>query len=483
MSLAILLSCGAAAAQPPTGEAAYVLRGKQTEARLRAYHDRMDRLRAELVDALRVGALDLIRRLEPAPASVFGYGILPRIASDDAPPPPPKPQVVRYSWPWSDTLIAGEMHALDRIENELQRVSSGQGSVGQETYETLVTDYKKAVENRRPIDADIDYNWLWQRRIAERRPLYDRLQAQLDLEVQRLAQPDWAARPRTERASGFDPSAFVRIEHPSPHDHLVRVPILTDITDVDVVRAFVSAVESYWHVRSGEDEYRVRLSVTTFLPKDLYCSNSPLAPNRSEATCAQPAAGEHIDLVTHAARFPPDGAVLTTGAAALQLVGARALVLSPHSVAPRTLAHEFGHLLGFPDAYLRGYKDIGADGFQVLELVPDHADIMSSPGSGSVQARHFEGLIVAKAVHTAMQAGLDALYQRLDAAEAVMQFRKVLAMNAEHFGATLQLAKALDQTGRSDEAIVVWQRVLTLADAVQNGETSAMARQRLARRP
>src|SRR5262245_2979518 len=44
-----------------------------------------------------------------------------------------------------------------------------------------------------------------------------------------------------------------------------------------------------------------------------------------------------------------------------------------------------------------------------------------------------------------MKAGLDALYQRNDPAAAATQFRKVLAANPSHYGATLQLAKALDR--------------------------------------
>jgi tetratricopeptide (TPR) repeat protein len=122
---------------------------------------------------------------------------------------------------------------------------------------------------------------------------------------------------------------------------------------------------------------------------------------------------------------------------------------------------------------------ISADGFRVLELVTDNADIMANPGAGSVQARHFEGLIIAKDIGTNMAAGLDALYQRNDPVEAVARFRKVLERNPAHYGATLQLAKALDRAGKSDEALAWWKDILQMAEAAHDAETAGTARARL----
>ena len=105
---------------------------------------------------------------------------------------------------------------------------------------------------------------------------------------------------------------------------------------------------------------------------------------------------------------------------------------------------------------------------------------MSSISTGSVVAAHFEGLMAAREIQQEMQAGLMSLYQSNDPLAAVSHFRAVLARNPEHFGATLQLAKALDQAGLPDKAVIVWRRMLEMAEAARNVDTAAAARARLA---
>jgi tetratricopeptide (TPR) repeat protein len=115
-----------------------------------------------------------------------------------------------------------------------------------------------------------------------------------------------------------------------------------------------------------------------------------------------------------------------------------------------------------------------------MELVPSYEDIMSSPGAGSVLPRHFKALIAAKEIQTLMEAGLDALYKQANPAEAIAQFRQVLARNPEHYGATLQLAKALDRAGQPEQALPIWRKMLTMAEAANDAETLQTVRARLA---
>ena len=82
-----------------------------------------------------------------------------------------------------------------------------------------------------------------------------------------------------------------------------------------------------------------------------------------------------------------------------------------------------------------------------------------------------------------MTAGLDALYRRGDAAAAAVEFRKVLARNPSHYGATYQLATALDRAGQPKEARPLWEIVVVMAKQYNDQQTLATARARLARTP
>lgn len=80
----------------------------------------------------------------------------------------------------------------------------------------------------------------------------------------------------------------------------------------------------------------------------------------------------------------------------------------------------------------------------------------------------------------AMEAGLNAFYGRRDAAAAIPWFRRALQLSPDHYGATFQLARALDESGRRDEALPLWERVLSLGAAVHDEPTLKIARARLA---
>jgi Flp pilus assembly protein TadD len=81
---------------------------------------------------------------------------------------------------------------------------------------------------------------------------------------------------------------------------------------------------------------------------------------------------------------------------------------------------------------------------------------------------------------TLMRSGVDALYMRHDPTAAATEFRKVLQLNPLHYGATYQLATALDAAGKSDEARTMWGKMLPMAEAAQDKSTAERARARLA---
>jgi cytochrome c-type biogenesis protein CcmH/NrfG len=82
-----------------------------------------------------------------------------------------------------------------------------------------------------------------------------------------------------------------------------------------------------------------------------------------------------------------------------------------------------------------------------------------------------------------MKEGMDALYSGNDAASAEERFREVLRLNPTHYGATYQLATALDRMNRRGEATHLWKVVLQMAESYADEGTAATARSRLESRP
>jgi Flp pilus assembly protein TadD len=82
-----------------------------------------------------------------------------------------------------------------------------------------------------------------------------------------------------------------------------------------------------------------------------------------------------------------------------------------------------------------------------------------------------------------MQAGLDALYKDNKPHQAITQFRKVLALLPTHYGATYQLAVALDAAGTPDEARQLWAKMREMAEAINDQHTANTARARLQEQP
>jgi tetratricopeptide (TPR) repeat protein len=82
-----------------------------------------------------------------------------------------------------------------------------------------------------------------------------------------------------------------------------------------------------------------------------------------------------------------------------------------------------------------------------------------------------------------MKTGLDLLYTKKDAAGAAAQFRRVLELNPTHYGATYQLAVALDRSGRPNEAQPYWEKMLRMAGAINDQPTLATVRRRLGSTP
>jgi hypothetical protein len=366
--------------------------------RYRVYQDRLTRLHDTLAARLEAQAPDLRAKLEPVPPVAPGYRILPKLVPD--PPPHTGPARIissSYSWRRTEGLVERDESRLEKADAEVTRTGALPAADRRAGYEKLVADYKELVAGQKRIASHIAYNRLWQEEIARNPGAYDRLTALHDAVLERqalLSGPPGDevaaanAQPQVEALSRridqalrkFPTPGFVQVSHPAPHRWTITMRIYTDIEDQPFLDRIHAAVESHWHVRDGEDEFAMALDLRRVELARLYPGGDVPVP------------GAPIDLGQHQGRFPPDGAVLTTGAGTLHVLG-RAINLAPHDLAPRVLAHEFGHLLGFVDGYFRGYRDRGADGYEVLEVIIDPGDIMSAPGAGSVRRQHFEEIL------------------------------------------------------------------------------------------
>lgn len=474
----------APAPAPPQAPAPYIARGRDVEARQRDLTDRVTRFHDTLAVELRQAAPDLLPRLEPPPPIATGYQLLPRIVAGAASQPVTAASpLVSYGWRWSETLINRETAALAHMETSLRRAPAG--AARRASLDSIVTGYLALIDRKKGVDADVNYNWLWQAEITRVRSVFDRGTALQDAVMRaRGSQPTAQRAADSMRvADGLkadvqrvDAATFLTFER-SGTSWIITVPIVTDIEDTTFVNEFARVVSERWQARGPGMEYRVVAAIRVISPSMLYCPPAEARP------CAPPERGAAINMAAHLARFPAGAAVLTTGAGSTHFEGGRAVVLSPHDAPRYLIAHEFGHLLGFRDAYIRGFRDAANDGLIVTELVVDNGDVMGNSRDGSVRATHFERLLTVKDVPALMQAGLTAFYERNDARLAVARFQEVLSRQPFHYGAGFQLAKALDAMGEGTEAAAQWGKVLSAAQLIGDSATIRQVKERLAPRP
>lgn len=401
--------------RPAFSQVAYVTRGDEVEKNFRAYNDSIAAYYSLLSKVLNAKAPDLLPLIGAPHLVKSGYQVLPKLVQDFSSRTHPQDGSVSYSWPWTERMIEAERHHLMRSENELRNPLLPKNTLPKHDLEKLALDYQQLRAKAGNIDEHVRYNRFWQAAIAANRSSYDQATAlhaevvnreairaelrYLDVDStrasfvrsqiravantlgvnSRLSMREAVLTQRIDAALEPIRSPLVTLERRSS-DWVFRVPMYTDIEDRDFVASVKQAIENIWLVKDGPQVYRVELNIHYLRPEALY-ANSEF-----------PASGRVINLPEHLGRFPTDGAVLTTGALTTHVEGS-AIILGPHAISPRVLAHEFGHILGFRDRYIRGYRDLGADGFEVLETIADPGDIMALADSGAVRLSHFKALL------------------------------------------------------------------------------------------
>lgn len=427
------LSSSQRANEPPGKPSvpAHILRGDGVQERYHAYRRRLEQFHESLTVAVKTTATDLLPKLKRPEPVRHGYRTLPKIVPDaPVPTAPQRATSVAYSWPRTERMIDRELEDLARSEAELERAAALTPADRKTVYGKLADGYVARRERQENIDAHIKHNRFWQAAIAadrsrhdretqlhdavlERQAVHDALDAmaapdamdplgatddaalkkaldgikavdsslgRADLEMGLREREKMLAQIIHDATERIRASPFLRVDHPESHLWIFRVFFYTDIDDSGFVGFIKEAVEKIWRHRAGDDEFRVELSIS-FIPAARLYREAPM-----------PETGDEIDTSRHALLFPGDGAVLTTGALTTHVSG-RAIIFGPHDIAPRVLAHELGHILGFRDLYFRGYKDLGTDGYQVMEVIAEPGDIMGEPGTGRVLRRHFERMV------------------------------------------------------------------------------------------
>ena len=370
---------------------AWQSRGESVERQYKAFVANLEVDRLALRARIDARAPELASRLSPAPAAAveYGYQLLPKITPNSAPnQQPPRAVSAGFSWRGTQGLLEERERDLKLLHERLTHLAEQSGKA---ELNPLIDLYLAIERGQRVVDSQIKYNWFWQKDVVDHRPWYDGRTVLHDqvLERQRLLDQlalheDPQARSRERvlaeiiHAAAYgdlDVPSYATVATPRPGLQIVHLELETDIADAAFLERVKQAVESRWRVTSGNQEYRLELSI------------HPIK------LASPPAVGAHLDLEQHLKTFPPGPAILTTGALFTNAVSCCAVALGPGQVDENTLAHEFGHLFEFHDGYFRGYRDLGDDGLEVLEIFPDMGDIMCSPGNGRVLASHFEALI------------------------------------------------------------------------------------------
>ncbi len=358
----------------------YVERGDAVEAQFRAHAARLEAFFDRLREAVARSAPEWLPELEaedpPPQPGVHGYQLLPEIVDEADASRRTSVSTFSYSWPITEIYIQGEARKLDAAVSRFDDAAAGPRI--RAVLRDSIDLYRALINDLETIDQYVQYNRFWQRAIVEDRVRFDRMTALYDTLAGGTSGDTNDA--VAELLGRPDVPVFVAAEGTAGGTPVLRLPVYTDIEDDTFLDRVEAGVEAMWRVESaGTLDVRFRR----------------IPAGRLYAGGRAPDVGDPIDLVAHAARFPDDGAVLTTGAESTHGFVGRYVALGPGSVTVRTLAHEFGHVLGFVDGYLRGYRNLGDDGFEILEWTSGFDDIMSAPREGRVLRAHFERMIEA----------------------------------------------------------------------------------------
>ena len=339
-----------------------------------------------LVRARAARAAELVAVLEPEPprARAHGWGVLPDLV-DDGPVLPVEPAEPRsYSL---EALSLGSAADFRDAALLAARVAADPNL----PLAPWVAEFRRLRERLQNLEDHLEYHAQWQVEAVEHREWFasrnrisDRVRHLLELEAQASPSRELERREVMQLVAPFRPTAGLRVRTARDGRRVLALEVVTDIADERFLERVEQAVERVFSEDDAARAARFALELTF----------RPIAPGELYQDGA-PAHGAAVDLDRHLARFAPGTQVLTTGAASTYAWTGRAVILGPAPIARRVLAHEFAHLLGFEDAYLRAYEGEpdAAFGVVLVEWVGLSDDLMGSPGRGRLTPAMIERLL------------------------------------------------------------------------------------------
>ena len=244
------------------------------------------------------------------------------------------------------------------------------------------------------MEENLNYHARWQQEVQSHRRWFeshnrivDRVRVWRELDADADAEEfDRSERELHGQLAHFVPTSALRIAHAADGRARLQLRVTTDIEDADYLeRVRLAVIEPFARAAEREGiDLQLEVQWSRISPQKLYAPEPPPT-------------GQSLDREEHLSRFPSDTLVFTTGVESTVALTGRAVILGCCEIAPRVLAHEFGHLLGFDDAYVRGFEGDpdSVYGAVLVEWVGLFDDLMGNPAGGEVSRAMLEQLLSA----------------------------------------------------------------------------------------
>ncbi len=360
------------------------------DTQVRNFASNMKHAHAALIEQVRRRAPKLLERLSPEPPKPrpSGYGLLPPIFDDLA---------------FEDVELTETRYSIEEVTTAFTADLSDATALAKKGPGTPAdlraqVDHYNFLKGRMQfLEELIAYHRYWQSAVERHTDFFEE-KNRLVAKVRRMkalleagGDVEDVATLRDEirkEAAPFSPTPGLAMERRGGL-WVLPVTVVTDIGDEEFLKRFAAAVRTAFSQaevarRMG---FRLELTLRKVAAASFYDGNPPRR-------------GAAIDESEHFKKFPDGALVLTTGGETTHAFIGKYVQLGSQPVRPRELAHEFGHLLGFNDAYLRGHEGRPGDAFGcvLVEWSGLLDDIMGSPSRGRVSSAMIRSLIEAYGV-------------------------------------------------------------------------------------